>query len=258
MIQLTHALLLTLGLAWLFLWRLVYPSVSCLLSVIFISPILALIAFSMWESASMRRQAAVSMYLLPEGWVYRLFSGGFFLTLWQFSKATLLAFFLVFEALFWDYSIWIALLIDGFFIASLHYYLSNKLKSQVKPGYVNVFARESLVIINSLVFALLVSILGMNLEYPNYRELSWFQTIEYEVTKVEGSCHVTLVLARIAAAKNAIGWWLAEAWLTKVADIYLAFVAWFIFMLNSSAFIWAYSRMSLGILSSFERHSERH
>ena len=143
------------------------------------------------------------------------------------------------------------------FIFIFYHFFTKILNDQVKIEYAQIFAREYLMIFNSMVFSLIISIIGFYMPYPDYRELTWLQAIEYEVIKIQGDCQITLIMARFSAAKNAISWWLAETWLTKISDSYLAFLVWLIFLLNSTAFVWAYSRMLLGILTFFGNQPNR-
>lgn len=246
-----------MGWLWLLLWQILYPSIGCLLSILFIAPVLGLIAKSMLESASMRRQATVAMYLNPQRWLYRFFRRSIFMVLWQIFKATFFAIFIITEAIFFDSWVWILLFFDVIFIFIFYHFFTKILNDQVKIEYAQIFAREYLMIFNSMVFSLIISIIGFYMPYPDYRELTWLQAIEYEVIKIQGDCQITLIMARFSAAKNAISWWLAETWLTKISDSYLAFLVWLIFLLNSTAFVWAYSRMLLGILTFFGNQPNR-
>ena len=246
-----YLIFLIIGWIWLLLWQVLYPKIDCFLSIIFFAPILGFIATSILESAAMRRQATIAMYLRPQGWLYRLLSGGIFMVICQMVKATLLTIFLIIEVIFFDSWIWVLLFIDLFIIWFFHYVLTKKLNSQIKNEYAPIFASEYLIVVNSILLSLVISIVGIYMSYPDYRKLTWLQAIEYEVTQLQGNCQLILVMARISAVKNAISWWLAETWLTKISDSYLYFSVWFIFLFNSTVFVWAYTRMLLGILTSF-------
>jgi len=201
----------------------------------------------MLENAIMRRRATIAMYLVPAGWLHRLLRNSIFIVLWQFIKATFLSLFLINEAIFWQPWVWSILFFDLFILWAGHDFLVSKLSDQVKNHYAPVFAGEYAIIANSILLSIILSIIGLYVSYPDYRNLSWYQAVEHDVSQLRNDCYLALVATRLSAAKNAMSWWLAERWFTKINDSYLAFSVWFIFLINSTIFTWAYSRMLIGI-----------
>lgn len=232
---------------WLLLWQVFQSRSGCILTILFITPILALIARSMLENSIMRRRATISMYLIPEGWLHRFLQNSIFLVLWQFMKATFLSLYLVNESIFFQPWVWVVLFADLIFLWVGHNFLVKKLSDQVKYNYAPVFAGEYIIIANSIALSFILGFIGFFVSYPDYRDLSWYQAVEHDLTQLQSECYPALVLARVSAAKNAISWWLAEKWFTKINDSYLAYSAWFIFLINSTIFTWAFSRMLIGI-----------
>lgn len=238
---------------WLLSWAFFHQDLNCLLNLLFLVPVTGLIALSMFEHALLRRRALLNMYLRRERGLYQILKGGFFMLLWSICKALVFSVFLLLEALAWQFWIWLLLALDVVLLRAVQAWLAKTLESQVKSGYTVSLARNALVPFNTLIFALILTAAAFHLPQNDYRDMSLSQAVHYEVTRVQTNCAGSAVLERLAAAKNAAAWWFAQKWLSRESlKRGTALGGWLLFLLSSTAFMWAYSRLLSGATVSLE------
>jgi hypothetical protein len=244
---------LTLAWAWLGVWAATYQALPCLVVLLLALPVIMAIMLGMLESALLRRRALVGMYLEADGGLYRWLRGGLLMVSWQTLKALGFALVLLMAATQWESRGWLILGVDALCLWAGYAWLCRVLAAQVKPPYSAMFARHVLVFLNTLVFAVVIAGAEFYLPHPDYREVSLADAIYYEVSQVEAACDVVGILARGALAGQTLSWWLAESWLSRPELSALAGLGWLLFLAGSTAFMWAYSRLLLGMLVSPER-----
>lgn len=234
---------------WLLIWRLLYADASCVVLLILLVPVVALIALNMLEVALTRRHAFIGTYLQAGKGLYRFLRGGVFTVAWQVVKALAFGLTLLVESIAWDWWVWLLLFADVLIIQASYAWCCRKLAAQVKPDYETILARRFLVVINTVLGAVMISAVTLYTPQKDYRELTWLEAAEYEAAEVEVRCDVLGILARLSASKNAVAWWLAQTWLTRLQNLAAAVLGWSIFLLSSAAFMWAYSRLLFGSLA---------
>jgi len=241
-------LLMSLAWLWLYTWSLLQAYSPCWVWLVFITPVITIMALGMLESALMRRHALVGMYLKPSGWLYQLVRGGMFMLIWQIIKALGFGLFLFVEMAIWSAWVWGLLLFDVLVLWALFQSITHWLRPYLKPGYAEMFTRHYLVLINTALGACLFAFISFYMPHTNYSELSWQAAADYAVRQVTVECDVLAALARISALKEVTGWWVAQNWLPQVPNSTLAIGGWVLFFLSAAAFFWGFSRFVLGIL----------
>ncbi|ALG67699.1 hypothetical protein [Beggiatoa leptomitoformis] len=237
-----------LGFYWVHVW------LDCWLVILALLPIVGIIAISMLESALVHRRAFINTYLNPDNWLYRLLRGGFIMATWQIIKALFFGLFLLVEVISWDFWVWLVLLIDVVFIFIAYRVINNCLAIYFRPAYSTIISRHYLVIINTVLFSIILTIVSFYTPHADYREITWQLAVDYETTKIQIACDEFATLARLSVTKNTLSWWLAQHYLTGTnTSPQIAIGAWLLFLLSSTAFMWGYSRLLLGALVSPSR-----
>jgi hypothetical protein len=113
-----------------------------------------------------------------------------------------------------------------------------------------MLARRLLVPINSGLVLLAVVAVELHAAQPDLRGLTLVEAVEAQVAQAGAACEGIAILARGAAALDALGWWLAETQLARPELVAVAPAAWLAFLAASLGFVWAYSRLLLGMLVS--------
>lgn len=239
---------MTLPWLWLLLWRQVSSWADCFILFMVMAPVLGVIALDMYAVARLRRRAFLGMYLREDSRLFRLLRGGVWMLAWQVGKALFFSFVLIIEAMHWPLWLWVVLLVDIPFLYIGYIRLSRTITQHVKPHSEHVLARQALVVINTLVMSMTLASVFFFTPHPDYRTLSWRDAAEYEALQVVVGCDALAPAARLSVAKDAVGWWLAETRLSRLRDNWTAAAGWFLFLLSTTLFLWAYSRLILGML----------
>lgn len=247
---LNNLLKLLLVWLWLLTWFLFRHQAGCLPLALLLVPVVGLIALNMLESALLRRRARVHMFLREEGWLARWLSRRLLLMIWQVAKALLFALILFVEMLSWPLWILWALLADLLMLSLLHAGLKQGLSGQVKPGYSGFVTRRLLVGVNTLVLALGIASGQFFSLHPDYRSLTWQETVVEAAGRTEVGCELIAPVARATAVRDAIGWRLMEVGAEHAPGRTTAIAGWLLFLLSSLLFLWAWSRLLMGALIS--------
>jgi hypothetical protein len=235
---------------WLLAWHTWYGSAPCLLALGFLVPMVFFVLLGVTETALLRRRAVLSMYLRPESWLFRLLRGGAVLIAWQTIKALALGVLLLVASVSWEPEVWAVLGLDALLLALLFRAADGLLGPHARPGYAGMLVRRLLVPINSGLLLLAVVVVELHTAQPDLRGISLVEAIEAQVAQAGAACAGVAILARAAAALDALGWWLAETQLTRPELVAVAPAAWLAFLAVSLGFVWAYSRLLLGVLVS--------
>ncbi len=228
-------------------WSQWHRQLNCLGLLLCLSLVIAVLALDMLEVALLKRRALVGMYLKPESGLYRLLRGGPLMLIWQVGKALILAVILLAEATQWTGWLWLVLGLDALLLAGAYPWYKKRFATQVKAGHAETFARQYLVILNILLLTPLIAGIYFYTPHPDYRELGWRETLLHEASRTQTGCSALAAPAKLMAAKNALGWWLAQTWLQRLQHVGLTALGWLLFLLGSAAFVWAYSRLILGM-----------
>jgi len=82
--------------------------------------------------------------------------------------------------------------------------------------------------------------------HKNYKPFSLEQSVTSEVIQIRERCKGFSGIIKLVAAKDAAMWWAIQNWQTK--DSNLLFLGWFIFLISTFAYSWAYSRLILAVI----------
>ena len=239
-------LLLMLAVAGLlFGWSLGGQGFSCGRVLALLIPVLGFVFMNMLEVAVMRRRAWVGMYLQPRTALAKFLCGKTLLLLWQLLKATLLAFMLLVESATWSGWLWWVLMAD----VVLLYGLSRRyslFSNQIKQKYRGVVGRQILVVANTLLLLVVLSLGQLFVARPDYGNLTWQQTAMYAARQVDQECEIVSPLIRIRAIQQA---WTEKAvhrGLDSLDSRWTQIMGWLLFFFWSGLSMWAWSRMLLG------------
>jgi len=202
------------------------------------------------ETALLRRRAVLSVYLRAESWLFRLLRGGAVLVTWQTIKALALGVLLLIGAVSWRAEIWALLGLDALVLGFLYRAAESALRRHARPGFSGMLSRRLLLRLNAVLILVAVVAVELHTAQPDLRGLGLVEAVEAQVTQVGAACEGVAILARGAAALDALGWWLAETQLTRPELAAVAPAAWLAFLGATLGFVWAYSRLLLGALVS--------
>lgn len=241
-------LLTAAAFGWLLAWHYNYPDLECAHAVIWIAPLVAIIALGMLEGALYHRRALLGMYLRERSWLFILLKGGLVLVVWQVIKALFFAALLLIESPGWGPQIWFILGLDALLIVIAHALLRRLFTRHVRSGFDGVLTRQLLVTINTLLLVVAIVYVELHSEQLDYREMGLLNAMRYGAAQVQGDCDAIAAAVRVGEAKRAGGWYLAQRWLGESGDRGVALAGWLLFLLASVGFVWGYSRLLLGIL----------
>ena len=235
---------------WLALWGLYYEQASCILALGFLVPIVFFTMLGMTENALLRRRATLSMYLRRQSGLFRLLRGGVLMLAWQTSKALFFGVLLFIAATAWGGDVWLLLGLDAILLSVVYPIMVRAIASQARPGYQDMLTRRLLTPLNALAALLAILFAEFNGPHPDLRDLTLVQAVQVQVEQVHAACDGVGILARAGVALDTMGWWLAETQLTRPELLAVAPVVWVGFLAASLTFLWAYSRLLLGMLVS--------
>jgi hypothetical protein len=244
------ALRLAAGWAWLLGWHVWFEGAGCPIALLFLVPVALFLLLGVTEAALLRRRAALSMYLRPDAGLYRLLRGGVLLLAWQTLKAIGLGLVLLVGAAAWGRGTWAVLAADAVLLAVLYRVAVSLVGSQARAGFAGMLARRLLMPLNAGLLLVALVLLTLHSAHPDLRGLTLVEALDSRISAVSTACDGVAILARGAATFDALGWWLAETQLTRAELIAVAPFAWAAFVAATLGFVWAYSRLLLGMLVS--------
>lgn len=209
----------------------------------------AVIAFGLWVRAVSRRHAFLSAYLVPESrWRWR-WRGGVLLALTQILQAAVLAMVLIVAAVrLEDTLAWRLLLINLPVLALLHHLLRRLLASHVSATYLPELAWRLTLRCNLLMLFPAMAVVALYASYPALAEVTLRQALWHEMMRQEAVSSVLTGLMQVAAAKDALSWWLGQQFLPGLGEPLFQIGGWLLLLAAEGLFLWAWLVLSAGML----------
>jgi hypothetical protein len=203
------------------------------------------------EAAAQRRRAFVGQILAPGGRLWRLLRPGAVMALGQGVAGLGLALLLV-VAVARGGGLPLLLLADVLLMALLVAGLRRLLAGEVQAPHRHALARRWAARLNTLMLWVAASGWLLAAPHPRWAGMSWEAVVAEAAAGVSTGCAALGVLARGAAAGEALALWAAQEVLTGLRDPVRALLAWLAFLGAFGAswiLAWAWSRALVGVLA---------
>ncbi|WP_339843627.1 hypothetical protein [uncultured Halopseudomonas sp.] len=213
-----------------------------------------LILSSSLEAARLRRRAWLEQYLLPGSWWVRWLHGGLLMLFWHLSWAVLLALFMLVRLLQLESVLWLLLASSLPLLWLLEAGLAKGLRDHAKPQLRTVLARRLLVPIAAGVLVLGYLLVMLNLSQPDMRGMGLAQALSVNLPTEHSNLTLLSLLQRSYQLFDiTLQWSLQNALGDRDTGGTLGVLAWSLLLLGGGAFIWAWTRLLVGVATLRER-----
>ncbi|MEX0730974.1 MAG: hypothetical protein WED00_11360 [Aquisalimonadaceae bacterium] len=209
----------------------------------------AAIFAGLWVRALSRRHAFLCAYMNPGSAWRERWRGGVLLALTQLLPAALLAALLIIAIVRVDDTFtWRLLLLNLPALVLMHALVRRALAFHVAARYLPELSWRLTLRLNFLVLFPALAIAAMYGSYPELANATLKQAVWHEMARQEAVSEILMTLMRIAAAKDALGWWLGQQLLPGLGEPLFRTGGWLLLLAVEGLFLWSYLLLSAGML----------
>lgn len=214
----------------------------------------AVMAVGLWVRAVSRRHAFLSAYLVPGSRWRRRWRGGVVLGLTQIAQAALLAMVLTVAAVRLDDTpAWQLLLFNLPVLVLLHHVIRHLLAAHITATYMPELAWRLTLRLDFLMLFPALAVVALYASYPALSDVTLTQAIWHEMGRQEAVSGVLTDLMQIAAAKDALSWWLGQQLLPGLGEPLFQTGGWLLLLAAEGLFLWAWLVLNVGMLELVRR-----
>lgn len=126
---------------------------------------------------------------------------------------------------------------------------SRRLLPHALPRFRPILALRLAMVLNFALLFLVLAVAAVFQSYPDLGALTLSEAMLSEIGRQEARSEVLLILMQVAAAKDALVWWLGQQLLPGVMAPVLQFIGWAVWLAADAAMLWAYLVMCASVLS---------
>lgn len=203
-----------------------------------------------WLRAIVRRRIFLSGALRGESPWYRWLRGGAGLALLSLLAAVPLAAILLVAVIRSTGS----LLLIGFVVnvpalVLLRLFWARRLAAHAVPRFRPVLALRLALAANFLLLFVGLALAAMFQSYPDFGALTLTEAMLSEAGRQQAASALLLGLMQLAAAKDALTWWLGQQMLPGVMQPGLQFAAWTVLLATNALVVWSYLMLCSAVLT---------
>lgn len=203
----------------------------------------------LWTRAVSRRHAFLSAYMHAGSVWRRRWRGGPLLAVAQLVQAALLALVLLVAVVRLDDTVaWRLLLVGLPLLVLLHGLLRRWMVPHVSPLYLPELSWRLTLRLNFVLMLPALALAALYVSYPALAEVTLKQAIWNEMTRQEATSQALLGLMQVAAAKDALGWWLGQQLLPGLGEPLFQLGGWLLLLAAEGLFLWSYLVLVAGML----------
>lgn len=212
----------------------------------------------MWTRALSRRRAFIAAYLRRESPWYQRWRGGVLLGAVQAGQALVLGLVLLVAAVrLEDGMAWRLLLLNLPVLVLLHALVRHLLVPHVAARFLPELAWRLTLGLNFVLLFPALAVAAAHASYPDLAEATLTQAIWHEMARQEAASAALEALMRVAAAKDALAWWLGQQLLPGLGGPLFQLGAWTVLLAAEGLFLWSYLILNAGMLTLVERPNRR-
>lgn len=213
--------------------------------------LLATVVFAgLWRRARSRRRAFLNAYVAPGSPLRRWLRGGLLLAVMSLLQAMVLTVVLVVGVIrLEDGLAWRLLLLNLPLLACLHLLVRRLLAAHTSPAYLPELAWRVTLRLNFLLLFPLLALAALYASYPDLAGVRLADAVRSEAGRQAADSELLLVLMQLAAAKDALGWWLAQQLLPGVGEPVFRLLGWLLVFTVEGLFLWSYLLLASGTLT---------
>ncbi|MCH8504245.1 MAG: hypothetical protein LAT50_07980 [Ectothiorhodospiraceae bacterium] len=217
----------------------------------------ALAWYGLWSRALSRRRAFLNAYFQDHSWWRMRLRGGPLLAARQLLQAMLLTLVLLVAVVRLDDSrVWQLLLLNLPVLVLLHVLIGRLLAGHVSARFRTELVWRVVLVMNFLLLFPALVLLAMHASYPELGEGGRRQGVWIEMVRQDAASEWLLNLMQLAAAKDAVGWWLGQQLLPGLGGPVFQIGGWLIILAAEGLFLWSYLLVCAGVLE-IARHRRR-
>lgn len=207
-----------------------------------------LILSSSLEAARLRRRAWLEQYLLVGSRWHRWLRGGLLMLSWHLLLAALLALFMLVRLLQLESWLWLLLASSLALLWMLEACLASALRDHAKPQLRAALTRRLLVPMAAGVLVVGYLLVMLNLSQPDMRGMGLAQALAANLPAQYSSLPLLSLLQRSYQLFDiTLQWSLQNALGDRDASGTLGVLAWSLLLVGGGAFIWAWTRLLVGV-----------
>jgi len=196
----------------------------------------------LWLHAVARRRLFLASCLVPTSrWRQRLRGGGM-LWLFAFMRALPLALILSVAVQRVDAHdpLVMLLVVNIPLLVLLRHFWQQRLTGDVLIGYLPFIAGRLAMLVNLGVLLMVLIFFAFNTSYPDFAEVALRDAILHEAGRQHAESQLLLAAMQLAAAKDALSWWLGQQLLPGTVQPALQLIGWTLLLATDVVVIWSY------------------
>jgi hypothetical protein len=206
-------------------------------------------AAGMWLRAVVRRRIFLAGALRGDSPWYRWLRGGAVLALLALFAAVPLAVILVVAAVRPGSSrLLIALVLNLPVLVLLVQLWSRWLAAHAVPRFHPVIALQAALVVNFVLLFLGLAVAAVFQSYPDLGSLTLHEAMLAEAGRQQAESGLLQVLMQLAAAKDALAWWLGQQLLPGAMQPGLQLAAWAVLLATNALVVWSYLLLCASVL----------
>jgi hypothetical protein len=209
-----------------------------------------LMAAGIWLRAVVRRRIFLAGAVRGESPWYRWLRGGAGLALFALLAAVPLAAILLVAVVRPTGSyLLVGLVLNVPVLVLLRQFWARRLAAHAVPRFQPVLALRLALAVNFLLLFLALALAAVFQSYPDFGALTLTEAMLSEAGRQQAASGLLQGLMQLAAAKDALSWWLGQQMLPGAMQPGLQFAAWAVLLATNAMVVWSYLLVCSSVLT---------